>query len=176
MFQQLRAVPQVICRRANISSNRIVQERGRIISLPEFEQRFQRRPDAVHDRAQVSGLNRRPPFHFIQRRNDGAALRVAHHNNEPGAEKRGRKFNTANLRGSDYIACHSDDEQVSKTLIEDQFRRDTGVRAAKYDGEWFLTVDEFGAPRRVRDNTSRHPVQNEPPVSFTKTSESLNCV
>jgi len=46
------------------------------------------------------------------------------------------------------VACHANNEEVSQALIEDDFRRHPGIRAAQNGGKGLLSCDQFAAAGR----------------------------
>ena len=52
-------------------------------------------------------------------------------------------FDTAQTFIVDYIACHSDDEQIAEPLVEDDLGWHARVRAADDDGKRVLNVCQF---------------------------------
>ena len=75
---------------------------------------------------------------LFQRREDGAALRVSEHDDEPRAEPRRRELDAAHLRRCDDVAGNADHEQIAETLIEDDFGRHARIGTAEDDRERHL--------------------------------------
>ena len=57
-----------------------------------------------------------------------------------------RVFNASQGRSVHHFARGPNDKEIAKTLVEDDFRSDPGIRAADDDREWALALAE-GAPR-----------------------------
>jgi hypothetical protein len=53
------------------------------------------------------------------------------------------KFNASNLGGSHNVARNANDEEVTKTLIENNLCRDPGIRASENYGKWFLPTHQL---------------------------------
>ena len=90
------------------------------------------------------------PLQLLQGRFNGAALRVAQHHHQAGAELFGGELDAADLGWGDDVAGDADDEQIAEALIEDDFDRYPGVGTAENGGEWFLCSQPtpIGAPDR----------------------------
>ncbi len=60
-----------------------------------------------------------------------------------------RKFNASNLGGCHNVTGNPYDKQVTESLVENNLRRDTCVRAAKDDCKWFLPPHQLIATRFI---------------------------
>jgi len=79
-----------------------------------------------------------PTLQFFECGRDGAALRVAHHDHEPGSElRRGELDGPDDGRGDD-VTRDAHDEQIPETLVEQDFDGRSGVRAPEDDREGAL--------------------------------------
>ena len=85
------------------------------------------------------------------RRHRSTAL-MAHHNHKLRFQMVNAVFNTANHIGIDNVAGNANDKQITKTLVEQQFRRNTRIAATKNRRERSLPVDQTFPPfsRTVR--------------------------
>ena len=98
----------------------------------------------------------RAPQHLLDRGDDGAALRVTHHDHQSGTVALRRELNAADLGRSDDVAGNSNHEQVTEALVEDDLGGDPAVGASE--------VDERPVPARARLNGV--PLKRErPPAS-----------
>ena len=59
---------------------------------------------------------------LLERRQDGAALRVPEDDDQPRAESLGGELDAADLRRRDDVAGDADDEQVAQALVEHESR------------------------------------------------------
>ncbi len=64
------------------------------------------------------------------------------HHDKPRAEACGRKFYAADLRRRHDIPGYPDDEQVAKSLPEDELGGNAGIGASEDDGEGLLSFGE----------------------------------
>ena len=71
---------------------------------------------------------------------DGAALRVAHHNDQLGAYDGAAVLHAAKHLGAGDVAGDADAEDVAESEVEDDFRRGAGVDATENDGQRVLTA------------------------------------
>ena len=145
--------------------------------VPQFrgEQRLDRGAHAVDDGAQIARLILGRPAQFFQGGENGTALRVAQHHDEPRAVSGGGEFDAADLRWRDDVARDADDEQVAQALIEHQLRRDAGIRAAEDDGERLLSVREVVAPGVAKQTLEAANIGGEAAVAFAQTRERFFC-
>jgi hypothetical protein len=54
-------------------------------------------------------------------------------------------FNAAQGRRVHHFSGGADDEEIAKTLVEDDLRPDAGIRAADNDREWVLAFGDRAA-------------------------------
>src|ERR1700722_209982 len=103
---------------------------------------------------------------LLQRRINGAALRVSQHNDQSRAELYGGELDAADQRWSDNVAAHANHEQVPQSLIEDDFNRDAGIGATENGGERLLTRGQLETARPARNSVAIADVRHEAPVSL----------
>ena len=70
---------------------------------------------------------------------------MAKHHHQRCTEPFCSKLDTANLGGRYNIACYPYDEQITQTLIKDDFCWHPGIRAAKDDGKGCLSFKNTGS-------------------------------
>ncbi len=172
-LEQLGAVAELPHRGAHVGAHRVGHEAVRIAGAAAREQRLDRGPHPVHDRAQVARLGRRVSQQLLERRRDRAALRVAHDHDQAGAVARGRELDAPHLRGRHHVARDPNHEQVAKALVEHQLGGHARVRAAQHDRERLLPSDQGGAIRVGRRGGRRRPVGHEPAVAFAQPRQRL---
>ena len=107
-------------------------------------------------------------FSSSMRGEDGSALRMAEHDDEPRAVALRRKLDAADLRRRDDIAGDADDEQIAEPLVEHDFRRHARVGAAEDDGERLLAGSDLRAARFARQRIVAADVGNEATVAVSK--------
>ena len=147
---------QVMDGRPHIGARGLRGERRRVVRQGRLEQRLDRRPDAIDDGAQIRGLVILRLAQLLQCCGYGPALRVSHDDRQPRFEALGRELDAAHLRRRDDIARDADDEQVAKTLAEDELGWNARIGTAKYDGERLLP--------RAGTASRRCPVFHEAPI------------
>src|SRR4029077_1019 len=113
------------------------------------------------------------PQQFLQRGDDGAALRMAHYDDESGTESCRRELNAADLGRCDDVAGDSNDEEVAEALVEDQFRGDAGIRTTEDDCERLLSRDQRGTTGMIRKRGCRRLICHESPITVAKASQSV---
>jgi len=86
LFDDVRAVPQVLHRRSDIGANRRVTQGMEIVSEFGRQQTFDGRPYQIYDGVQIARLILDRPLQLLQRRFNGAALGVAQHDYQARAE------------------------------------------------------------------------------------------
>ena len=143
-------------RRPDVGARGLRGERRGIVRQWRVEQRLDRRPDAIDDGAQIRGLVALRLAQLLQRCGYGTALRMSHDDGQPRFEALGRELDAAHLRRRDDIARDADDEQVAKTLAEDELGWNARIGTAKYDGERLLP--------RAGTASRRCPVFHEAPI------------
>jgi hypothetical protein len=143
---------QMICGSANICPNGVGHQRVNIRFVWASQQRFDRRANAVHDGAQVVRLSGWTAEQVFERRQDSPALGVAHDDYQASPVSLRREFDAADLRRRDHVSSHADDEEIPKALVENEFRWDARIRAAKHNREWRLPRHQCGATDVIRDS------------------------
>src|SRR5882762_2163861 len=98
---------------------------------------------------------------------------MAHYDNQSGTESCRRELNAADLGRCDDVACDSNDKEVAKALVEDQFRGDAGIRTTEDDCERLLSRDQRGTTGMIRKPGRRCLVRYESPVAVAKASQSF---
>ena len=71
---------------------------------------------------------------------------MSHHNHQLGVQMSRRIFDTSGHVLHDNIAGVSDDKQIAKTLIKDQFDWDARVRTTQDDGKQVLPFEQVFPP------------------------------
>src|SRR3954467_5350000 len=112
---------------------------------------------------------------LVQRRDDCAALRVAHHDDEARSKAGCGEFHAADLRWGDDIARHADDEQIAESLVEDELGRHARVRAPEDDGKGFLAAAVVVLVRGARQDASRGLVRDKTRISFAQAGQRFRC-
>jgi hypothetical protein len=69
------------------------------------------------------------------------------HHHQARAQASRSKLDAADLRGSDDVASHADNEQVSQALVEDDLGWDTRIRTSENNRERLLTYGQLLAAR-----------------------------
>ena len=151
LLEDLRAMAQVVRRDADVRAHGLLHQGLGVVPQIRGEQRLDRRAHPVDDRAQVARLVLTRLLELLERREDGAALRVAEHDDQPRAEPRGGELDAADLRRRDDVAGDADHEQVAEALVEDDLGGHPRVGAAEDDGERLLACDQRVASLRARE-------------------------
>ena len=170
---QLRPVPQVVRRGAHVGAHRLAQEALRVELAVGRQQALHRGPDAVHDRAHVARVRAVGAPQLLQRGDDGAALRVAQHHDQAGAEAVGRELHAADLRGSHHVPGHADHEQVPQPLVEDDLGRHARIGAAQDDRRGLLARHQLGAPHEAGEAVAAGRAGDEAPVALPQARQRL---
>src|ERR1700679_3659667 len=123
LFDDVRAVPQMLHRRADIRADRRLTQGAKIVSEFRRQQAFDGRSDQIDDGVQIARLILDRTPQLLQCRFDGAALSVAQHHHQARPELLCSKFHAADQGGSNYVAGHANDEKIAETLIEDDLDR-----------------------------------------------------
>src|SRR5215469_9827910 len=97
LLEHIGAVAQVTDGDAHVGADRVAHQRLLVVAQIGLEQNLDGGAHAVDDRADVAGLILRRLPQLLQGRADGAALGVAEHDDQPGAEARGGELDTADL-------------------------------------------------------------------------------
>jgi GAF domain len=172
-FQQFGAVPQLVGRSPHVGANRVAHQHVGVLVTPASQQPLQGRPDTVHDGAQVLRLGCRAAPQFVECRRHGAAPRVAHDDDEPGAERRRCELDAAYERRRHDVAGHADHEQVAEALVEHQLGGYARVRTAQKNRERSLAGDQVGAAGGVGRRGPGGPAGDEPAVAVAKAGQSF---
>ena len=162
-------MPQVLDGGANVRPNRLAKQDLPIQRPRCAYQRLHRRTHAIGNRAEVPRYVGRPLLKLLERRDHGAALRVAHHHDEPRAEPCRSELDTADLRRSDDVSSHTNHEEIAESLIEHQFRGHTGIRAPEDDRKRRLACDQRRA-RLVGQSRPGRLIFYESPVALPEAS------
>jgi hypothetical protein len=96
---------------------------------------------------------------------------VPKHHDKPRAEACGRKFDAADLRRRHDIPSYPDDEQVAKSLPEDEFGGNAGVRASEDNGEGLLCIGERVATSLVEGGRGVCHARDKPPIALSQSHE-----
>ena len=83
-----------------------------------YAYRLDGRPNTVNDRTQVPRLVFRWLLKLIEGSQNGSALGMPQHNDQPCAEPRRRELDAADLRGSNDVSGNANDKQIAQTLVE----------------------------------------------------------
>ena len=143
-----------------------------LIAAIRLEQRFDRRADPIHDRAQVPRLIFRRARQLLECRQNRAAARVAEHHDEARVEALRGKLHRAHLRRRHDVPGDADHEQVAQALVEHDLCRDARIRAAEDDGERLLPGGQLAASRLTRQRV-RSDVGNKAAVPLAQGFESV---
>ena len=117
---------------------------------------------------QVARLVDGRPLQLVDGGENRAALRVAEHDDEPGAVALCRKLDAADLRRRDDVAGDADDEQIAEPLVEHDFRRHARIGAAEDDGERLLAGGDLDAARFTCQRIVAADIGNEATVAVSK--------
>ena len=82
----------------------------------------------------------------LYRGRDGPALLVPKDHNQLRIEMFDRILDAGQFVVADYVSGNADDKQIAQTLIEYQFRWDSGIGTAQNHRKWMLSVLQFSAP------------------------------
>ena len=145
LLEHLRAVAQVVGRRADVGAHGRAHQRVAVVPRSVSSRLSTDGRTRFDDRAQVARLLLGGPRQLLERRLDGAALRVAEHHDETRPEPLGGELHAAHLRRRHDVAGDADDEEIAEALIEDDLRRHPRVGAAEDDGERFLVLRQRAA-------------------------------
>ena len=139
LFEQRRAVPEMVGRGPDVCANGLTDEGVGIVGEGGVEKWLQGWTYAIDDGAQISGvLNLYGTLKTLESREDGAATGVTEDDNEASVKPGGRELDAADLRRSDDVAGDTDNEQVAEALVKDELGRNPGIRASQDDGERLL--------------------------------------
>jgi hypothetical protein len=83
------------------------------------------------------------------------------------------ELDASNLRRGDNVASHTDDEQVTEALIENNFRRHARIRTSENNGERLLACCERLAPFLVRECVVAPVVSREATIAC---AQALKCI
>jgi len=161
-------MPQVINGCANVGPNGVLHDRARIRPIAPRNDRLHRRSDPVHDKPHVVRVCRCSSENVVHRRENRAALRMAHHDDEPRPKARSGKLHATDLRRCDDVAGHADHEEIPEPLIEYQFGGNPRVRAAQHDGERRLPRDKRRAVCGTRNHRCGCLARDESAIAVTK--------
>src|SRR5690349_4355840 len=156
-LEDRRPVPEMIRRGADVRAHSLGDQRRRLLAERRGQQRLHRGPNPVDNGPQTGRGMRRRLTELLDGRGDRATFGVAEHDDQLRAEARGGEFYAADLRRRHDIPGHPDDEQVAKSLCENELGGNARVRTAEDDGKGCLAVREgegTGAAERggwVRD-------------------------
>src|SRR3981189_2720119 len=98
---------------------------------------------------------------------------MSQHHNQSGAELFRRELYAADLRRCDDVARHANDEQVSQTLIEDDFHRHSRIRTSENGRERLLTSGELDATRSARERVMTPDIRHEPTIPIAQQGKRL---
>jgi hypothetical protein len=171
LLEQRGAMAQVIDRRTEVGAHRVSHECLEVVLQRRVEQRCHRRPHAVNDRTKVRRLTLGGALELVERGEDGAALRVAEHDDEPRAELLGGVLDAPDLRGRDDVPGDADDEEVAEPLIEDDLSGDARVGAAENDRVRRLLLRELGAALLAEERLEPADVGGEAGVAVLEALE-----
>src|SRR5881628_3084784 len=102
---------------------------------------------------------------------DCAAFRVSEHDHKPRAEACGRKLHAADLRRRHDIPSYPDDEQVAKSLPEDELGGNAGVGASEDNGEGLLSFGESEATGLADSGSGVCQARDKPAVALLQSHE-----
>src|ERR1700722_11329165 len=126
-------------RRAYVGANRRMNQGWQVMLEIRFQQVFDGGPYQIHDGVQIARLILDRPPQLLQRRFNGAALGMSQYHHQACPELLGGEFHAPNEgRGND-VAGDANDEQVSQSLIKDDFNGYARIGTTENGGEWLLT-------------------------------------
>jgi hypothetical protein len=141
------------------------------VSELRLKEGFDSRADAIDDRAQVARLRFGALLQLFDGRQNGAAARVPEHDNEPRAESRRRELDASYLGGSDDIAGHANDEEITETLVEHDLDGHTRIGAAKDDRERLLVLGQLEWARLTKGRFAGLDAGDETAVALAQARE-----
>jgi hypothetical protein len=172
-LQDGRSMSQVAGRDPDVCQDRLAGQGFVIMPEVSREQSLDRWPDSINDRAQVPRLSQVRLLQLFQGRLDRATPGMPQDNNQAGAEPLRRKLHTADLRGGHDVAGYPDDEEVTQSLIENNFDRHAGVRASQDDGERLLAGHEITQPCLTSQRVAAPDAGYEAAVALSEPLESF---
>ena len=175
MLDDLRSVPKVIRRRADIGANGFMHQQFLIVPKVGLQQALDRRSNQVDDGAQIAGLVFLGTLQLPQGGPDGAAVRVPQNHDQSSTELLGGEFDASYLRWCNDVARHPDDEQVPQPLIEHDFHGHSRIRTAEYGGKRLLAGRQLYAPRAAGECVATFDIRRESTVSISQQGERLQC-
>src|SRR6202044_1227099 len=116
LLDDVRAMSQMLHRSADVGANRRTCQSGKIVSEVCRQEAFDRRSNQINDGVQIARLIFDRPLQLLQRRLNGAALRVAQYHDQACAKLLGGELDAADEGRGDDVAGDTDDEQVSQSL------------------------------------------------------------
>src|ERR1700686_1201711 len=156
---------------SNVGAHRRPTQCGKIMSEFCRQQAFNGRPDQVHNGVQVTRLILDRPLQLLQRRVDGAALRVAQYHHQASAELFGGELDAADLGRSNDVTGDANDEEIAQALVEDDFDGHPGIGTAEDGGEWLLACGQFETARPTGNRLAIADVRHESMVSLLQKRE-----
>lgn len=146
LFEELRPVPEVIDRGANVGANCMLDEAVGVAGDGRVEQGLERRPNSIHDRAEITrALMAYGIVKTLEGGQNGTAAGVSKDDNKTGVESGSRELDAADLRGGDDVAGDTDDEEIPEALVEDEFGGDPRIGTTQDDSERLLGCCELDA-------------------------------
>ena len=118
-------------------------------------------------------LSRSPKF--IQSCLDCTTLSVTQYHDKLGAEPLRGELHAADLRRGNDVSSNADDEQVTETLVENDFYGDAGVGTTEDDGKRFLSNSRLTAVLLIHEGVGAAAVQHEAFVTNLKTFDGFYC-
>ena len=155
----------------NIRAHRVCHEGLGLFAERRGQQGLHGGPDPIDNGPQTRRLVKRGLAEFLQGGRDRAAFRVPEHDHQPRAEACGRELHAADLRRRHDIPSYPDDEQVAKSLSEDELGGNAGVRASEDNGEGLLTFGERRATRLAASGSGVSDARDKLPVALLQTPE-----
>jgi|SRR6267143_4603902 len=144
----------MVRRSPNVRAYGMCDEGLRLLAERRGQQGLHGGPDPIDNRPQTSRPMKRGLAELLDGGRDRAAFGVSEHDDQPRAEACGRKFYAADLRRRYDIPSYPDDEQVAKSLPEDELSGNPGVRATEDNGEGLLSFGEREATGLAESGSS----------------------
>lgn len=165
----------MIHRGANVGPDRVSGQRIEILAQVGLQQPRDGGPHPVHDCPEVPGVIVRRLAQVFDGRRNGPALGVTKHHHKTRTVARSRKLHAADLRGSDDVAGHADDEQIPQTLIEYDLRGNARIGASQDDRKRFLAVGQRCSPSLRQKGCRAALIRREPEIPLSESIERFVC-
>ena len=109
---------------------------------------------------------------FLQSCFHCSALRMSEDDNKSCRKTVGRKLDAPDERRRNNVSCHSDDEQITESLVEHNLCRNPRIRTTQKDRDRLLSGGQCKASGGPRVPWIE-PVLREPPVAFAELDQGI---